>query len=50
MTDGEIDIYFKLQKSNPGYVILNYEIKNETFQTFEKFKNLLVNIRQIIEK
>ena len=50
VTDGEIDIYFKLQKSNPGYVILNYEIKNETFQTFEKFKNLLVNIRQIIEK
>ena len=50
VTDGEIDIYFKLQKSNPGYVILNYEIKNETFQSFEKFKNLLVNIRQIIEK
>ena len=50
VTDGDIDIYFKLQKSNPGYVILNYEIKNETFQSFEKFKNLLVNIRQIIEK
>jgi serine/threonine protein kinase len=50
VTNGEIDIYFHLQKQKQGYVLLNYYIKNGTFQSFEKFKNLIVNIRHIIEK
>ena len=50
VTNGEIDIFLNLQKCKPGYIILNYSQKNGTFQTFEKFKKLLVNIRQIIEK
>ena len=50
VTNGEIDILFKLEKYESKYIILSYYQKNGTFRSFEKFKNLLVNIKQIIEK
>ena len=50
VTNGEVDIFLHLQKFKAGYVKLNYNKINGTFQSFEKFKNLLVNIRQIIKK
>ena len=50
VTNGEIDLLFKLEKYESKYIILSYYQKKGTFRSFEKFKNLLVNIRQIIEK
>ena len=50
VTNGEIDLLFKLEKYESKYIILSYYQKKGTFRSFEKFKNLLVNIKQIIEK
>ena len=50
VTDGEVDIHIKLGKYKTKYIALNYYISKVTFQTSEKFKKILVNIRQIIEK
>ena len=50
VTNGEIDIHFKLEKSEQKYIILSYYQKKGTCKSFEKFKKLLVNIKQILEK
>ena len=50
VTNGEVDIFLHLQKYKDGYVKLNYHKIKGAFQSFEKFKNLLVNIRRIIKK
>ena len=50
VTNGEIDIHFKLEKYKLEYIIFSYYKKKGTFQSFEKFKNLLVNIKRVIEK
>ena len=48
VTNGEIDIHFKLEKSEQKYIILSYYQKKGTCKSFEKFKKLLVNIKQIL--
>ena len=50
VTNGEIDIHFKLEKSEQKYIILSYYQKKGTCKSFEGFKKLLVNIKQILEK
>ena len=50
VTDGEVDMHFKLDKNKTKDIILHYYIDKGTIKSFEKLKNLLFNIRQIIEK
>ena len=47
-TNGDIDVFLHLQKYKSGYVNLNYSLKGP-YQFFEKFVNLLNNIKQILE-
>ena len=47
-TNGDIDVFLHLQKYKSGYIDLNYSLKGP-YQFFEKFVNLLNNIKQILE-
>ena len=47
-TNGYSDIFLCLKKYKKGYVNLNYSFQG-TFQFFKKFKDMLDNIKRIIE-
>ena len=49
VTNGEVDVFLNLQKYKNGYIKLNYYKINGTSETFEMFKNLVVNIRSLID-
>ena len=48
VTDGEIDIFLYLEKYKTGYIKLNYYKVHGSFESFERFKNTIVNIRSVI--
>ena len=48
VTNGEIDIFLYLQKYKTGYIKLNYYKTHGSLESFEKFKNIIVNIRSVI--
>jgi len=47
-TNGDIEVFLRLQKYKSGYVILNYSLKG-FFQFFEKFLKLLPDIKNILD-
>ena len=47
-TNGDIEVFLRLQKYKSGYVILNYSLKGP-IQYFEKFLKLLPYIKKILE-
>jgi len=48
VTDGEIDIFLYLEKYKTGYIKLNYYKVHGSFDSFERFKSIIVNIRSVI--
>ena len=48
VTDGEIDIFLYLEKYKTGYIKLNYYKVHGSFESFERFKSIIVNIRSVI--